>query len=297
MTNDESAKLGGMPAESRAAFEAAAEAAGKPRALVDWKLPIGRYADDAVEFAWQVWLRSRILPAASEAGAVPMGYATESKPGFTAAYFDAAIMPPGTPVYAAAPAQPEKQAGHELSVSLTGAELAAALDYVAPDRDPDQMEAVAVIRYGDGHSGRGYYCWLDDCPEEGSILLGGEIAAPPAPIQQAGSDVQLVPTYVVDALKAWTGSEPSVSALARAVDRWLDPGAEWEHDRPDDVAPAAQGDEPAWRTPGGIPRFKSRDTYTAPAAQCVACEGKPSGDNVPCAVCGAPAAQGDGDGR
>jgi len=114
---------------------------------------------------------------AFEAGAVPVGYATEWKPGFTAVYFDAVVMPPGTPVYAAPPAQPGKQ---------------------------------------------------------------------------AGADAQLVPTYVVDALKAWTGSEPSVSALARAVDRWLDPGAEWEHDRPDDVAPAAQGDEraafEAWST-------------------------------------------------
>ncbi len=49
--------------------------------------------------------------AANDAsGAVPVGYATEWKPGWTAVYFDADIIPPGTPVYAAPAAQPEKQA-------------------------------------------------------------------------------------------------------------------------------------------------------------------------------------------
>jgi hypothetical protein len=39
----------------------------------------------------------------------------------------------------------------------------------------------------------------------------------------------------------------------------------------------------------------AQDSKDAPAQQCVACEGKPSGDNVPCAVCGkdAPAQQQD----
>ncbi|MDQ2139546.1 hypothetical protein RBI14_15380 [Alcaligenaceae bacterium B3P038] len=52
----------------------------------------------------------------------------------------------------------------------------------------------------------------------------------------SAADAELVPTYLVNALKAWTGSEPSVSVLARAVDQWLDPAALWEHDRPDDPA-------------------------------------------------------------
>ena len=42
---------------------------------------------------------------------------------------------------------------------------------------------------------------------------------------------EAVPQAVIDALKGWTGSEPSQSVLARAVDAWLDPGAVWESER------------------------------------------------------------------
>ena len=40
-------------------------------------------------------------------------------------------------------------------------------------------------------------------------------------MENMGPDVMCkVPKEVYDALRAWTGAEPSQSALARAVDRW-----------------------------------------------------------------------------
>ncbi|WP_250481857.1 hypothetical protein [Caballeronia sp. NCTM5] len=72
-------------------------------------------------------------------------------------------------------------------VTLSGAQLLEAFDYVAPDHpnDPDQLECDVTIAYGEGHSGKGHYCWITDYPDEGAILLDGKqaegIAAPPAP--------------------------------------------------------------------------------------------------------------------
>ncbi|WP_233154808.1 dATP/dGTP pyrophosphohydrolase domain-containing protein [Candidimonas nitroreducens] len=72
-------------------------------------------------------------------------------------------------------AQPPRDA----SVTLSGAQLLDALDFVAPDRitDPEQLESEATIQHGDGHSGRGYYCAFADYPEEGSIFLDGTFGA------------------------------------------------------------------------------------------------------------------------
>lgn len=59
------------------------------------------------------------------------------------------------------------------SVTLTAQQLLEALDFVAPDRDadPEQLECELTIQYGDGHAGRGHYCWLTDYPGEGSHPL------------------------------------------------------------------------------------------------------------------------------
>jgi hypothetical protein len=59
------------------------------------------------------------------------------------------------------------------AVTLTGAQLLEALDFIAPDRDSDQLESEATIQYGTGHSGKGLYCWVTEYPEEGAILLDG----------------------------------------------------------------------------------------------------------------------------
>jgi hypothetical protein len=58
------------------------------------------------------------------------------------------------------------------SITISGYALRAALEFVAPDTDADQLEAEVSIQYGEaGHSGAGYYCCLTEYPEEGSILL------------------------------------------------------------------------------------------------------------------------------
>lgn len=73
-------------------------------------------------------------------------------------------------------------------VTLTGAQLLQALDFLAPDRDtdPTQLEGDATIAYGDGHAGKGYYCYFADCPDEGSTLLDAE--APDAPTALVSAD-------------------------------------------------------------------------------------------------------------
>lgn len=74
------------------------------------------------------------------------------------------------------------------SVVLTCNQLKEALEFGAPDlfsetqgQESDlefQLETEMSIEYTkDGHSGSGYYCWYFDLPEEGSILLGTELAA------------------------------------------------------------------------------------------------------------------------
>lgn len=96
-----------------------------------------------------------------------------------------------TPLYAhPAPqaAQPAVSVEPKLLVTLTGAQLVQALDYIASDRDTDtdQLECEASISFGQGHSGKGYYCWATDVAEDGAILLeealpdGYDVAAKPA---------------------------------------------------------------------------------------------------------------------
>lgn len=63
-------------------------------------------------------------------------------------------------------------------VILTGAQLLEALDFIAPDRvtDPEQLESEVAIQYGTGHSGKAYYVWCAEYPEEGSLALDGSSA-------------------------------------------------------------------------------------------------------------------------
>ncbi|EPS1221645.1 hypothetical protein ACVBR5_000871 [Burkholderia cenocepacia] len=67
------------------------------------------------------------------------------------------------------------------SITLSGAQLLEALDFIAPDRDADQLESEVTIERGTGHSGDGMYCWSTEYPEEGAILLDGTAPAQPEP--------------------------------------------------------------------------------------------------------------------
>jgi hypothetical protein len=68
-------------------------------------------------------------------------------------------------------------------VTLTGAQLQAALDFIAPDRDTDreQLEGEVTIQFGTGHSGEGIYCWCAEYPEEGAVLLDAALASQAVP--------------------------------------------------------------------------------------------------------------------
>jgi hypothetical protein len=65
-------------------------------------------------------------------------------------------------------------------VVLSGYQLKEALEFLAPDDTDEQLEQEVCIALRDkgldmdGHEApRGTYCWLDEYPEEGSILLLG----------------------------------------------------------------------------------------------------------------------------
>ncbi|ESS38019.1 hypothetical protein P355_0145 [Burkholderia cenocepacia KC-01] len=66
--------------------------------------------------------------------------------------------------------------GH--SLTLTGAQLIEALDFIAPDRDRDQLEGELTFQRGEGHAGNGMYCWVTEYPEEGAIFVDGSTAIP-----------------------------------------------------------------------------------------------------------------------
>lgn len=64
-------------------------------------------------------------------------------------------------------------------VTLTCAQLHEAFRFGAPDdADQEQLETEMTIAWSkDGHSGKGFYCYYADMPEEGAIFLDGEIEA------------------------------------------------------------------------------------------------------------------------
>ncbi|MDV8150391.1 hypothetical protein R5L37_01245 [Acinetobacter pittii] len=62
---------------------------------------------------------------------------------------------------------------HTHSVTLTCAELKEAFDFGAPDESQDQMTDLVTIGWHEnGHSGAGYYAYMTECEDEGSIKLG-----------------------------------------------------------------------------------------------------------------------------
>lgn len=85
----------------------------------------------------------------------------------------------------------------ESVVTLNGAQLLQALDFIAPDRDtdPQQLECELTISFADGPAGGGYYCYCTDYPDEGAIMLDAEatsapVAAQPDLTQQTLDDVK-----------------------------------------------------------------------------------------------------------
>lgn len=53
------------------------------------------------------------------------------------------------------------------------AELKEAYDFGAPDESQDQMTDLVTIGWHEnGHSGAGYYAYMTECEDEGSIKLG-----------------------------------------------------------------------------------------------------------------------------
>lgn len=65
------------------------------------------------------------------------------------------------------------------SITLTCAQLREAFMFGAPDKDDqEQLETEMTITWSeDGHSGKGYYCYYSELPEEGAIFLDEVIEA------------------------------------------------------------------------------------------------------------------------
>lgn len=61
-----------------------------------------------------------------------------------------------------------------MSITLSGHQLKNLLEFANPDgdNDLDQLETELTIAFlEDGHSGRGYYFWMTEYPEEGCMFL------------------------------------------------------------------------------------------------------------------------------
>lgn len=61
-----------------------------------------------------------------------------------------------------------------MSITLNGHQLKNLLDFVNPDgeKDLNQLETELTISFfEDGHSGKGYYFWMTEYPEEGAMKL------------------------------------------------------------------------------------------------------------------------------
>ncbi|WP_063800612.1 hypothetical protein [Burkholderia cepacia] len=103
------------------------------------------------------------------------------------------------------------------SVTLSGAQLLEALDFIAPDRntDRDQLKSRVTIQYGEGHTGNGMYCWCAEYPEEGAIFIDGSTAVPAAPAPSPADErAAMADTYPARLL------HESDASLAERVDSW-----------------------------------------------------------------------------
>ncbi|MDK6044526.1 hypothetical protein [Acinetobacter baumannii] len=70
------------------------------------------------------------------------------------------------------------QAVPEKKIYLTCEQLYAAANFGAPNKDPELLETELTIKFfEDGHSGKGYYFWMTEYPEEGAMKLDIESGA------------------------------------------------------------------------------------------------------------------------
>lgn len=83
-------------------------------------------------------------------------------------------------------------------VTLNGAQLLQALDFIAPDRDtdPQQLECELTISFADGPAGSGYYCYCTDYPDEGAIMLDAEAPAAPVAAQAQPYSLDMDPAGI-----------------------------------------------------------------------------------------------------
>lgn len=82
-------------------------------------------------------------------------------------------------MWQAAKAQAVTEAKPSHSITLTCAQLREAFMFGAPDEDDqEQLETEMTITWSEeGHSGKGYYCYYSELPEEGAIFLDEVIEA------------------------------------------------------------------------------------------------------------------------
>lgn len=90
---------------------------------------------------------------------------------------DAMIQNISWVVWQAAKANAVLEVKKSRRITLTCAQLREAFMFGAPDKDDkEQLETEMTIVWSEnGHSGKGYYCYYADLPEEGSIFLDGAI--------------------------------------------------------------------------------------------------------------------------
>lgn len=114
---------------------------------------------------------------------------------------------------------------------LTGAQLLEALDLVAPDRTADQFESEVSFQYGNGHSGKGMYCWITDYPDEGASLLDGSTVSAQA---VAADGAQLDQQAAMEAGWAKHSGKPWYGGLGVTRGTWEEAwrqGAGWMESR------------------------------------------------------------------
>jgi hypothetical protein len=256
--------------DERAAFEDAWRKLNSPIPMNTRRHDDGRYATPDIEREWRLWQARAALASAPVADAQSMsGTVCGYTPGMSQVEIQ---LPRGTKLSgwlelgskvhlstepaASAPvageAQPvawfidwpdEPELGHYIAESPAATGRSRPL--VFADAVPQPSEPVYAYRR------KG----LDDfvtCDRE----RFDELSAKPRLFETrifyaAPQASEAVPQAVIDALKGWTGAEPSQAMLARAVDAWLDPGAVWESEQTQaakdggDCAKGA-GDVKAW---------------------------------------------------
>lgn len=121
---------------------------------------------------------------------------------------------------------------------------------------------------------------------------------PPAPVEAGAVPVRLYDSQwvnIVNHANCWAdySKEDAVHEAVKMTEQAIKANAKAALPAPVEAGAQESLKKLAMKAYPHLTRAEINAAQPATVAQCVACEGKPSGDNVPCAVCGAPAAQGD----